>query len=133
MALLVQWNLYDVLLNDLPLGDLLQDLQGPPLTAQAAERAAPGQGEGPAARCLHGLPTRDLIPLPGLSLQTFDSLEKRENRQSERVQKKHMKEACPLHAQRLLKKETEKKKCFLLSYFFSPPSINYKYMLGMKY
>ena len=89
MALLVQWNLYDVLLNDLPLWDLLQDLQGPPLTAQAAERAAPGQGEGPAARCLHGLPTRDLIPLPGLSLQTFDSLEKREQAVREGAEEAH--------------------------------------------
>lgn len=74
-AALLEWYLYDVLLDDLPLWDddvLWRAL----LTAQPCEGAAPGQGERAAERHLHGLPTRHLPPLPRLSLQTLDSLEK---------------------------------------------------------
>lgn len=66
--------LYDVLLDDVPLGEG-GVLGRAPCAAQPCEGAAPGQREGAAERHLHGLPTRNLPPLPRLSLQTLDALQ----------------------------------------------------------
>lgn len=72
---LVQWYLYDVLLDDLPLwdGDVLW---GTPTAAQPCKGTAPGQRKRAAERHLHGLPARHLPPFPCLPLQTLDSLKK---------------------------------------------------------
>lgn len=79
---LLEWYLYDVLLDDLPLwnGDVLW---GALLAAQPCEGAAPGQRERAAESQLHGLPTRHLPPLPRLPLQTLDSLQKTQQGGSE--------------------------------------------------
>lgn len=79
---LVKWNLYDVLLDDLPLrdGDVVRRAL---LAAQPCEGAAPGQGERATERHLHGFPTWHLPPFPRLSLQTLDPLRKIEQWGSE--------------------------------------------------
>lgn len=71
---LVEWDLYDVLLDDLSLwdGDVLLRAF---FTAQSSERTAPGQRQRSAKRRLHGLPTRDIAPFPRLSFQTLDALQ----------------------------------------------------------
>lgn len=72
---LVEWYFNDVLFDDLPLWDSHVLLWGP-FAAESRERATPGQRQRTPKCCLHGLPARDLPPLPHLSLQTFDALEK---------------------------------------------------------
>lgn len=74
-AALVEWYLNDVLLNDLPLwnDDMLW---GALPAAQPCKRATPGRRERAAERHLHPFPAGHLTPLPRLSLQTLDSLEK---------------------------------------------------------
>lgn len=75
---LAQWDLYDILLNDVPLWDGDVVVGGPP-AAQPGEGTAPGQGESTPERRLHGLPARHLPPLPRLPLQTLDALETTED------------------------------------------------------
>lgn len=70
---LFQRYLYDVLLDDLPLWNR-DELRGV-LAAEPWEGAAPGERERAPKRRLHGLPARNLPPLPRLPFQTLDSLQ----------------------------------------------------------
>lgn len=69
---LLQWDLYDVLLDDVALRNRHE--LGGLLAAHSREGAAPGERERAPERHPHGLPAGDLPPFPRLPLQTLDSL-----------------------------------------------------------
>lgn len=83
---LLQWDLYDVLFDNLALRN--RDDLGGPLTAQSREGAAPGEWERAPESHLHGLAAGNLAPFPRLALQTLDSLQRTKHRGLEAKGKK---------------------------------------------